>query len=147
MKIFVDADSCPPYVRVIVCKAALKKGLAAVFVANRKISLMKDPLILMVVTGSESQSADNYIVENSSREDLVITRDIPLAHDLVMNDMTVINDRGMLFDRNNIKERLSVRNLMYEMRVNGLQPEKSGKLNQKDKQNFANRFDSILAKK
>ncbi len=146
MTIWVDADSCPVRVREIICKASLRLSVTAVFVANRLIPVASHELINFVVTSGDEQSADNYIIEHSKKGDLVITRDIPLAVALVELGIAVINDRGVLFTPDNVRERLSMRDFMYEVRSNGLMTDKMGAFNKKDLQNFSNTFDSVLTK-
>ena len=146
MTIWVDADSCPVRVREIICKASLRLSVIAVFVANRLIPVASHELINFVVTSGDEQSADNYIIEHSKKGDLVITRDIPLAATLVELGIAVINDRGVLFTPDNVRERLSMRDFMYEVRSNGLMTDKMGAFSKKDLQNFSNTFDSVLTK-
>ncbi|MGP1438986.1 MAG: YaiI/YqxD family protein [Treponema sp.] len=146
MTIWVDADSCPVRVRQIVCKASLRLSVPSVFVANRPIPIINHELIRFVQTAEIEQSADDYIISASQKGDLVITRDIPLAATLVDLGINVINDRGILFTLNNVRERLSIRDFMYEVRSNGLVTDKMGTFNKKDLQNFSNTFDSILTK-
>lgn len=146
MTIWVDADSCPVRVRQIVCKASLRLSLSLVFVANRPIPIIEHELITFVQTEEKEQSADNYIIATSRKGDLVITRDIPLAATLVELGVVVINDRGLLFTEDNVRERLSVRDFMYEVRSNGLMIDKMETFNKKDIQNFSNTFDRVLTK-
>ena len=146
MTIWVDADSCPVRVRQIICKASLRLSVHLVFIANRLIPVVKHELIDFVKTSEEEQSADNYIIASSKMGDLVITRDIPLAATLVELGVAVINDRGLLFTPDNVRERLSIRDFMYEVRSNGLMTDKMGAFNKKDLQNFSNTFDSVLTK-
>jgi len=146
MKIWIDADSCPRPVREIVERAAKRESIALVYTANRKIPMEENELFSMIVTDSTDQSADLYIVENVSDDDLVITRDIPLADQLVEKNIVVLNDRGVLYTKENIKERLSVRNFMYELREYGGGVERHSAFGPKEKQAFANAFDRQLRK-
>lgn len=146
MTIWIDADSCPVRIRQIVCKASLRLSVPLVFVANRPIPITNHELVSFVQTDDKEQSADNYIVAYSKKGDLVITRDIPLAASLVEKGVIVINDRGFLFTADNVRERLSVRDFMYEIRSNGLMTDRMGVFNKKDIQNFSNTFDSVLTK-
>ena len=146
MTIWIDADSCPVRVRQIVCKASLRLSVPLVFVANRSIPVTNHELIGFVKTDEKEQSADNYIIASSKKGDLVITRDIPLAATLVGLGVAVINDRGVLFTPDNIRERLSIRDFMYEVRSNGLMTDRMSTFSKKDLQNFSNTFDSVLTK-
>lgn len=146
MTIWVDADSCPVRVRQIISKASLRLLVRLVFVANRLIPIASHELVEFVKTGEEEQSADRYIMASSKEGDLVITRDIPLAANLVELGIAVINDRGLLFTPDNVRERLSIRDFMYEVRSNGLMTDRMGTFNQKDLQKFSNTFDTVLTK-
>ena len=115
-RIWVDADSCPKLVREYLLNYAKKLTLEIIFVANKIIpKTVEYSLFKMVVCPKESQSADNYIIENCAKGDIVITRDIPLAHILLQNEICVINDRGVSFTKENIKERLSERDFSLQI--------------------------------
>lgn len=144
MKIWIDADSCPVKIRDIISKAAKRVSIEAVYVANREIPVRKHDYISQVITSSEDQSADRYIVENIKSGDIIITRDIPLADELVDEGMIVLNDRGITYTKENIKERLSIRDFMQEARELGMGYETTSRFGQKDIQNFSNAFDKVL---
>ncbi len=147
MIIWVDADSCPIKIRDIISKASLRLEIKAIFVANREVPVRNHDFIEKVITAQEDQSADKYIVDNISTDDIVITRDIPLANDLVDMGLVVLNDRGSIYTIENIKERLSVRDFMQEARELGIGFETTSRFGQKDIQNFANAFDKVLRQK
>lgn len=144
MKIWVDADSCPVKIRDIISKASKRLLITTVYVANREIPVRIHDNISKVVTSKEDQSADIYIMENIEVEDIVITRDIPLADELVQMGIIVLNDRGMIYTPENIKERLSIRDFMQEARELGICYETTSRFGPKDIQNFSNSFDKIL---
>lgn len=144
MRIWVDADSCPVKIRDIIAKASLRVEVEAVYVANREIPVRKHEYIKKVITSTEEQSADRYIIEMVESNDVVVTRDIPLADELVELGLTVLNDRGVEYTKENIKERLSVRDFMQEARELGFNPERTSKFGPKEIQQFANTFDKIL---
>ena len=144
---WVDADSCPVRVRQIVAKAAGKRKVLSVFVANRKIPLesggnyMKTALVEKI-----EGSADAYICERAGSGDLVITRDIPLAAELVRKGVTAINDRGETFDAGTISEKLSMRDFMKDLREAGLYESPSGTFGAREVQRFSNAFDRELTR-
>ena len=146
MRIFVDADSCPPRVREIVAAAAAREGIEAVFAANRQIPLPDEEVITMVTVPAGEGEADAFIVNESIPGDLAVTRDIPLAAELVEKGITVLNDRGEVYDRNNIRERLSIRDLMKDFREAGIMPDAQKSFSMKDIRLFANAFDRELRK-
>ena len=146
MKIWIDADSCPVQIRNIVSKASERRGIKVILAANREIPVNRHEKIESVIVPEGADSADHYILENSSEGDLVITRDIPFASSLVEKGVNVINDRGDEFTRENMGERLSMRNFMLEMRLSGLKINEEKSFGKKEVQLFSNTFDKILTK-
>ena len=120
MKIWIDADSCPAQVRTILVRAADREKIPLKFVANRKIPFQKSAYAEMIVVGNAPGAADNFIRRTVEGGDMVITRDIPFAARLLEEGVVVLNDRGERFTPNEIREKLSLRDLMEEMRHSGL---------------------------
>lgn len=145
--IWVDADSCPTPVREIIIRFCKRLKLELIYVANHPIPMPKSELFKMIVCDATPDAADNYVVENSKKDDIVITRDIPMASRLLEKEITTINDRGLLFTHENIKEKLSLRNFNKELYENGIISEKTSTFNKKDVNNFANCFDREIQKK
>lgn len=144
MTIYVDADSCPLRVREIICKTAQRLAVSAVFVANRTIPIPKNFYCTIIVTAACDQAADSYIIAHAVRGDIVITRDIPLAKQLVDAHVMVINDRGVVYTDENIGERLSIRNFMYGLAMNGLSPERTKSFGKKEIMAFARTLDQQM---
>jgi hypothetical protein len=144
--VWVDSDSCPLRVREIVVRAAERREVAAVFVANRAVPLPKSKWVFRVVVAAVEGSADAYIVGQAGLGDLVITRDIPLAAEVCEKNITVINDRGDIFTRENIRERLSVRNFMKDLRDSGLYESPSGGYGDREVRLFSAVFDRELTR-
>ena len=145
--IWVDADSCPIPVKDIIFRFCKRLNLKLIFVANHQIPMPKSQLFQMIICDVTPDAADNYIVENASENDIVITRDIPMASRLIEKNITTINDRGLLFTSENIKEKLSLRNFNKELYDNGIISEKTSTFSKKDVNNFANCFDREIQKK
>ncbi|HZK19140.1 MAG TPA: DUF188 domain-containing protein [Treponemataceae bacterium] len=145
--IWIDADSCPIQVRDVIIRASKRLKIPALFVANRKIPLPSFFLLSMIIADSSPDAADDIIVEHCTKKDIVITRDIPLAHRLVEKKNTIINDRGIVYDEENIRERLSLRNFNLELFSLGLVGEKNTSFGKKELQEFSNCFDRELQKK
>ena len=145
--IWVDADSCPIPVKDIIFRFCKRLNLKLIFVANHQIPMPKSELFQMIVCDATPDAADNYIVENALHNDIVITRDIPMASRLIEKNITTINDRGLLFTTENIREKLSLRNFNKELYDNGIISEKTSTFSKKDVNNFANCFDREIQKK
>lgn len=144
MNIFVDADSCPAAIRPIIERAADRRSVSTVFVANRPIPVKKSQYITFVLTGKEEGAVDDWIATRVVSGDLVITRDIPLAARLLGKGAAVINDRGIRFTSENIKSRLSERDIMMEFYRSGLAVQGLKSYGKKEVFEFANCFDAVL---
>jgi uncharacterized protein YaiI (UPF0178 family) len=146
MTIWVDADACPRVIVDIIIRAALRRRVAVVFVANKDLPLPSDPLIRPVRVQRGTDVTDAHIAENARGGDLVITHDIPLAAQLVSAGVTVIDPRGDLYDPDNIRERLSIRNFMHQLREDGVKTGGPAAFGQKSRQRFADTFDRELTR-
>ncbi len=144
--IIVDADACPNTIKEILYRAIIRLKIPMILVANSPLTLPKSHLIKSVRVGSGFDVADKYIIEIAAPGDLIITADIPLADAVVKKGAFAPNPRGELYDQNNIKEKLSIRNLMDEIRGTGQLTRGPSPLTNKDNQKFANALDSFLAK-
>ncbi|MFI3257539.1 MAG: DUF188 domain-containing protein [Spirochaetales bacterium] len=145
--VWVDADSCPVAAKELIIRFAKRLTLQTHFVANRNIPLPSLPIFLMHITDNTENAADDFIVENSNENDIVITRDIPLAARLIEKNITVLSDRGKLYTPENIRENLSFRNFNLKLIENGISEQKVGAYSKKDSNDFANCFDKELQKK
>ena len=146
MKIWVDADACPAVVREILFKAAKRTGVALTLVANQPIRTPRLSNIAMLQVSQGFDVADNEIVKRVSKNDLVITGDIPLAAEVIEKGAHALSSRGELHTPDNIKQRLNMRDFMETMRSSGVQTGGPSALNQRDRQAFANQLDRLLAK-
>jgi uncharacterized protein YaiI (UPF0178 family) len=146
VKIFVDADSCPRPAREAVLRAALRRGIPAVFAANRPIPGIEGEGITMELCPPGEGSADNRIAALARPGDLVLTRDIPLASRLVEAGAAVLDDRGRVYTRENIRERLSLRDFMVGLAQRGLAPERIAAYGRRELKSFTDSFDRLLSR-
>lgn len=146
MKVWIDADACPKIVKEAIFKACARLQVHVCLVANSYLTVPLSPLISFVKVEKGADVADLYIADNVSKEDLVITADIPLASLIVEKEATALNPRGELYTEENIAERLSVRNFMQELRDGGVDTGGPPPLGPKDKERFTNAFDRIMTK-
>ena len=146
MTVWVDADSCPRQVRDIVVRASKRRGFRAVFVANKKVPGLEGSGAEFILCPAGADAADDRIVEEAREGDLAVTRDIPLAARLVAAKVPAINDRGIVYTAENVRERLSVRNFMMELNMNGLSPERMYGYGPKEVKAFADGFDRELTR-
>ncbi len=148
MQIWIDNDGCPRMARDLVFKFAERLKTPVTVVANSYMHLPPSPLFKMVTVSRDFDAADQHIEEHVQAMDLVVTADVPLAQKIVKKGAYGINPRGEIYDQSNVDERLSVRNLMAELRSGG---EAMGNvlggpppLGDADKKRFANALDKIM---
>ncbi|MGQ8364215.1 YaiI/YqxD family protein [Glaciecola sp. 1036] len=146
MKILVDADACPNVIKDILFKAAQRKKIQTLLIANHAISIPPSPYITRLQVASGFDIADNEIVKRAEPDDLVITADIPLADEIISKNALALSPRGELFDKQTIKSRLNTRDFMETMRASGFQTSGPPPLSQKDRKAFADHLDRILAR-
>ncbi len=146
MQIWVDADACPKPVKEILYRAATRKQIQLTLVANQPLSTPPSPYIASVQVGAGFDVADDYIVQQLTAGDIVITADIPLAAEAVEKQASVINPRGERYTPANIKQRLAMRDFMEEMRSSGQVGGGPAAYNHQDRQAFANTLDRLLSK-
>lgn len=146
VKIFIDADSCPVLIRPIIEKAAARRRLETVFVADRPVPLSENGWVSFQKVKCGAGSADDWIFNAAAAGDLIITRDIPFAARLLEKNAVVINDRGFEFTSDNIKSKLSERDIMKTFYESGLAVQGLKSYGKKEAFDFANRFDAVLTR-
>ncbi len=146
-KIWVDADACPKVIKEVIYKFSARFKIEVTLVANSYLNIPFDPRINFVKVESGADVADFYIAQNATKDDVVITADIPLANDIVQLGAIAINPRGELYDEDNISERLSMRDFMKDLRDSGLVTGGPDSFGPKDKADFTNSLNKILVKK
>ena len=146
MHIYVDADACPKVIKEVLYRTVERTKLNMTLVADQFIKTPPSNHIKSIKVPTGIDSADDKIVELSQIGDLVITADIPLADLVVSKGAFAINPRGELYTEQNIKERLAIRDMMAEIRSNGVECGGPPTFNKKDKQNFTNQLDRFITK-
>lgn len=144
--VWVDADACPRPVKEILFKAAGRRKVDVILVANASMAVPRSPRVRSLTVPHGFDAADDYIADHAVPGDLVITQDIPLAAILVEQKVAVIDPRGSELDAGNIRERLSMRNFREEMRGAGVQTGGPSAFGDREKQAFANGFDRVLTR-
>lgn len=145
MTIWVDADACPTVIKDILYRAAERRSVALVLVANQSLKVPPSPYIRALQVAAGFDIADNEIVRLCAADDLVITSDIPLAAEVITKGGLALSPRGELLTRENIGPRLNVRDFLDTMRASGVQSGGPPPLSQRDRMNFANQLDRWLA--
>jgi len=146
MTLFIDGDAFVNALKPIVLKAINRLHLKTIVVSNKKISIGESSYITYEIVEQGADKADDRIVELVSKNDLVITTDIPLADAIVSKGAVGIDHRGALYTEDNIKHYLAMRNLMAEIRDSGEILKGAKPYGNKDVYLFANEFDKYLSR-
>ena len=145
MQILVDADSCPRAAREMVHRFSARLDIKCIFAANRPIPGLPETAVMELCPSGEG-AADNRIVELAGPEDLVLTRDLPLAERLVDLSITVLDDRGRVFTKENIRSLRSIRDFTVSLAENGLEYERIPSYGRKEINDLANSLDRELSR-
>lgn len=142
LKLFIDADACP--VKQEVCKVARRYGLGATFVANTQMRLPDPQISKLVVVEGGFDAADDWIVDQVSANDIVITADILLANRCIAKSARVIGPNGRRFTDENIGQALAMRQLMTDLRDAGTMTGGPPPFQKKDRSRFLYRLDQSI---
>lgn len=146
MRIWVDADACPRVIKDIIFRASERLNIPVCLVANKELTKHNAHLVDSVVVDEGFDIADDYIVDNIATSDLVVTADIPLAARIVAGGGIALDPRGEIYTEENVGERLSIRDLMMELRSGGYVQGGPPPFNNTDRQRFAASLDSLLSR-
>ena len=147
MQVLVDADACPVVVKEMLFRAARRVEICVTLVANQYLRTPPSPFIKSIQVPSGFDAADNRIVEMVAQGDLVITGDIPLAAAAIEKGAHVLDPRGSWFTRENIQERVTMREVMDQLRASGIDTGGPSPYSPNDSKTFASQLDRFLARR
>ena len=145
MKIWVDADACPMAIKTILFRAADRTHVELTLVANHPMKIPRRNYISFIQVSSGFDVADNTIVEQMEKGDLVITADIPLAAQVLEKQGDALNPRGHLYSKASIQEQLRMRAFKESLRDSGIDTGGPAAMNQKNLSNFANHLNKWMS--
>ncbi|RQH04386.1 YaiI/YqxD family protein [Paraburkholderia dinghuensis] len=146
MQMLVDADACPAVVKDMLFRAARRVEICVTLVANQYLRTPPSPFIKAIQVPSGFDVADARIVELVTSGDLVITADIPLAAAVLEKGAHALDPRGNWFTRENIQERLTMRDVMDQLRSTGIETGGPAPFTTRDSNAFAGQLDRFLAR-
>lgn len=146
MQVLVDADACPVVVKEMLFRAAQRVEVCVTLVANKYLRTPPSRFIKSVQVPAGFDAADDRIVELAGAGDLVITADIPLAAAALDKGAFVLDPRGTWFSRENIQERLTMREVLDQLRGSGVETGGPAPYSSQDSKAFAGQLDRFLAR-
>lgn len=146
MQVLVDADACPVVVKDMLYRAAQRVEVCVTLVANQYMRTPPSRFIKALQVPAGFDVADDRIIELAASGDLVITADIPLAAAALDKGAHVLDPRGSWFSRENIQERLTMREVMEQLRSAGVDTGGPAPYSPQDGKTFASQLDRFLAR-
>ena len=140
--IYVDADGCP--VKDEIYKVADRMQIRVILVANKALTIPLSPLFEMKVVNTGFDAADDWIVEQVTKKDVVVTADILLAERCVKKGAKALNHKGMEYDEDNIGMSVANRELNQNLRHMGENRGGPAPMDKKARSQFLGKLDQIL---
>ncbi|MDB5505887.1 MAG: hypothetical protein JWR75_525 [Devosia sp.] len=144
MQIFVDADACP--VKDEVVRVAERHSVMVTFVANFGLRPSRDPMIRTVMVPQGADAADDWIVEQATEGDIVVTSDIPLAGRALKRGAVVLGPTGKPFTESSIGMALAMRELNQHRRETGESRGLNAAFSARDRSSFLQAFDEAIVR-
>ncbi len=141
-KIYIDADGCP--VKDEVYKVAERYKIFVIIVANKYLNIPVNTLFEMQVVSGNFDAADDWIVEQAKKNDIVITADILLADRCVKKSVRVLGHKGEEFTEDNVGTAVANRELMQNLRHMGEVRGGPAPMDKKARSQFLSKLDQII---
>ncbi|MGD9547615.1 MAG: YaiI/YqxD family protein [Candidatus Krumholzibacteriia bacterium] len=142
LHIFVDADACP--VKDEIYRVAARYGLKVTLVANTWMRHPGGDAVELKVVDQGLDGADDWIVEQAGKDDIVVTGDIPLAARCLDKGARVLGHTGRPFTDGNVAEALASRQLLKQLRDQGVMMGGPAPFARKDRSLFLQQLDQMV---
>ncbi len=142
LHIYIDADACP--VKDEVYKVAQRYGLSVTLVANSWMRIPGGDWLELVVVDKGLDEADDWIADHAETDDIVITGDIPLAARCLDKGAHVLGHKGRPFTPENVGESLATRQLLTQLRSQGVMMGGPPPFAAKDRSLFLQQLDQMI---
>ena len=142
LNIYIDADGCS--VKEEVYKVAGRYHLKVFVVANKPLTLPLNANIQMQVVSGGFDAADDWITENITVGDILITSDLLLADRCIKRQARVLGPKGRELNEENIGNALGTRELMSHLRNLGDTKTGPAPMAKADRSNFLSTLDQII---
>lgn len=142
--IYVDNDACP--VKDEILRVAERYTLQVTFVSNQGMRPLRLPNVRSIIVDSGFDAADNWIVENITPGDIVITSDIPLAARCLKKSAHAVGHSGHLFTAENIGSAMANRELNSYLREAGEIKGYNPSFSKQDRSRFLQVLDGVVTR-
>jgi uncharacterized protein YaiI (UPF0178 family) len=144
IEIFIDGDACPVKDEVYV--VSTRYGVRVALVANAAMHVPDGFGVEMVVVDEGPDAADDWIVENVRRSDVVVTADVPLAARCLELGARVLGPQGREFDEDSIGGQLATRDLKAHLRESGVATGGPPPISDKERSRFLSKLDELVSR-
>jgi len=144
LDIYVDADACP--VKKEIYRVASRYSLKVILVSNSWMRIPESSRVELIVVEKGADVVDDWIVEHVDKDDIVISGDIPLASRCLKKGALVIGNTGKPFTEENIGDVLSIRDLLHDLREQGMITGGPKPFAKKDRSRFLQALDRMIVK-
>jgi uncharacterized protein YaiI (UPF0178 family) len=142
LQIYIDADACP--VKEEAAKVAARHKLVIHYVSNSHMRLPFGDNVKRVVVSDGADAADNWIAEQCTAFDIVVTADIPLASRALKKGAQLMSHVGKPFTQDSIAMALAMRDLMAQLRETGEMRGSNPVFTPKDRSNFLQGLENAI---
>ena len=142
LHIYVDADACP--VKEEIYKVAQRYKLQVTLVANSYMRIPGGDWVQLVVVDKGRDEADDWIVDHAATDDIVVTGDIPLAARCLDQGARALGHKGRPFTTENVGESLATRQLLSQLRDQGVMMGGPPPFAKKDRSLFLQQLDEMV---
>ncbi len=143
LRIFIDADACP--VKDETHKVAERYGVEVYVVSNGGMRPSRDPRIHNIIVSAGADVADDWIADQATKGDIVITADIPLAARILEKEAHPLGPTGKPFTEETIGMALAMRELKQHLRESTQSQTYNKSFDAKDRSNFLQVLDRMVS--
>jgi uncharacterized protein YaiI (UPF0178 family) len=142
IRLFIDADACP--VKDEVYRVADRYGYSVFVVANSRMNVPRNPRVELKVVSGHFDAADDWIVEQVTPTDVVITSDIPLASRVLAKEARALDPKGRVFSPDSIGDALAAREFSAFLRDMGDLGGGPAPFTARDRSKFLQSLDTVI---
>jgi len=125
-------------------RVAKRHKLEVTFIANAWMRLPEEWGAQLVVVENQVDAVDDWIVERVSKDDVVVTTDIPLADRAIKAGARVLNPQGVIYSTENIGDILATRDLLSSLRESGEVLGGPAPFQKKDRSRFLEALEQLI---
>jgi uncharacterized protein YaiI (UPF0178 family) len=141
-RVVVDGDACP--VKAEIAKTVRSCGATALLVSSHAHVLVPEPSVKVVTVDASDQSADLYIANVLTKNDILVTGDYGLAALGLARGSAVLTPRGKEIRESDIEGLLEQRHFSARQRRGGIRTKGPRAFTDEDRDRFQQKLTTLL---